>query len=191
LASIEIHSIQSVSGNQPRIRRMAEKAGQTFLAGTPVLIELASGFLIAAAASGSLTGGATISLAGFSKDFGANLATSGVAQQQTFGSVPNESSAVNIARPYFNDGQSGFEVAAPDTVFLAQVGPSQTVVQANVGNQYGMTKDTDNHWYVDLTRSTPGTNTICTIVKIDPNDQSATPRGVYITILPAVAQQVV
>jgi hypothetical protein len=187
LASIEIHSIQSVSGNQPRMRRLAEKAGQTYLAGTPVIVD-ATGFLIAA--TSPLTGGTTISLAGFSKEFGANLTTSGVAQQQTFGSVPNESAAVNISRPYFNDGRSAVELAILDTVFLAQVGPAQTALQTDIGVQYGMTKDTDNHWYVDKSRSTPGTNTVCTIVKLDPNDQSATPRGVYIVFLPAVVQMV-
>ena len=187
MASIEIHSIQSVSGNQPRIRRLAEKAAQTWLAGTPVIVD-ATGFLIAA--TSPLTGGATLSLCGLTKEFGANLATSGVAQQQTFGSVPNEPSAVNISRPYFNDGLSGVEIAVVDTVFLAQVGPAQVTSQAIVGTQAGLTKDTDNHWYVDLTRNTPGTNTVCTIVKLDPNDQSATPRGVYITFLPVVVQLV-
>jgi hypothetical protein len=185
LASIEIHSIQSVSGNQPRIRRLGEKAGQVFLAGTPVIVD-ATGFLIAA--TSPLTGGVTISLAGLSKEFGANLTTSGVAQQQTFGSVPNEAAAVNISRPYFNDGRSGVELAVVDTVFLAQVGPAQTALQTDIGVQYGMTKDTDNHWFVDKARNTPGTNTVCTIVKLDPNDQSATPRGVYIVFLPAVVQ---
>jgi hypothetical protein len=184
LASIEIHSIQSVSGNQPRIRRLAEKAGQVFLAGTPVIVD-ATGFLVAATTP--LAGNA-ISLAGLSKEFGANLASSGVAQQQTFGSVPNEAAAVNISRPYFNDGSSGVELAVVDTVFLAQVGPAQTALQTDIGVQYGMTKDADNHWFVDKTRLTPGTNTVCTVVKLDPNDQSATPRGVYIVFLPAAVQ---
>ena len=188
MASIEIHSIQSVSGNQPRIRRLGEKAGQVWLAGTPVIVD-ATGYLVAA--TSPLTGvTGTPSLCGLTKEFGANLATSGVAQQQTFGSVPNQAAAVNISRPYFNDGLSGVELAIVDTVFLAQVGPAQTALQTDIGVQYGMTKDADNHWYVDKTRLTPGTNTVCTIVKLDPNDQSATPRGVYIVFLPGLVQMV-
>jgi hypothetical protein len=186
LASIEIHSIQSVSGNQPRMRRLAEKAAQVYLAGTPVIVD-ATGFLIAA--TSPLTGASgTPSLCGLSKEFGANLAVSGVPQQQTFGSVPNEPAAVNISRPYFNDGLSGVELAAQDTVFLAQVGPAQTALQTDIGVAYGMTRDTDNHWFVDKTRTGIGTNAVCTIVKLDPNDQSATPRGVYIVFLPGIVQ---
>lgn len=184
MASIEIHSIQSISGNQPRVRRLSEKAGQVYLAGTPVIVD-ATGNVIAAT---SPLAGNAISLCGLSKEFGANLAVSGVAQQQTFGSVPNQALAVNISRPYFNDGLTGIELAVVDTVFLAQVGPAQTALQSDIGVQYGMTKDADNHWFVDKTRLTPGTNTVCTIVKLDPNDQSATPRGVYIVFLPAVSQ---
>ena len=180
MASSEIHSVQTVSGNQARIRRLFEAAGQTFLAGTPLALN-ASGFVIAWVVNtqGPGQGG----LIGFSKEFGANLTTAGVSQQQTFGSVPNETLAVNISRPYFNDGRTGIETAEADTIFLAQVGPAQTALQSDIGKQYGMSIDTDNHWFVDKTKTTAGTNTVCTIVKLDPNDQSATPRGVYIKML--------
>jgi len=127
---------------------------------------------------------------GMSKEQSANLASAGVAQQQTFGSVPNEALAVNISRPYFNDGRTGIEVADADTIFLAQVGPAQTASQANIGVQYGMTKDSDNHWYVDTAKTTVGTNTCCIVVKQDPNDQSATPRGVYIRFVVGNVQPV-
>jgi hypothetical protein len=53
-----------------------------------------------------------------------------------------------------------------------------------------MTKDGDNHWFVDKTKSTVGTNTVVTIARLDPNDQSATPRGVYFTVATAAAQLV-
>ena len=185
--SAEIHSIQSISGNQPRIRRLPEAATQTWLPGTPLALN-ASGFVIPVAspiATFTNTQGAIIGLA---KEASASLATAGVPLQQTFGSVPNEASAVNISRPYFNDGLTGVEVADQDTIFLAQVGT--TVTQANVGLAYGMTKDTDNHWYVDLAKSTFGTNTVCIIVKIDPNDQSASPRGVYIRFVAGQVQTV-
>jgi hypothetical protein len=184
LASIEIHSVQSVSGNQPRIRRMAEKAGQVFLAGTPVFTD-ATGYVLATVSPATTA----VPFAGFSKEFGANLASSGVAQQQTFGSVPNQSAAVNISRPYFNDGSTGFESATQDTVFLGQVGPAQTALITDVGVTAGLTKDADNHWYVDKTAG--GANLVVRIVKLDPNDQAATPRGVYFVVLPAAFQALV
>lgn len=186
MASIEIHSIQSISGNQPRIRDIIEEAGQTFKAGTPVMIASGDGGVEA-------WNGTTIAqgIAGFCKVAGNNLGTTGVAQQLTApGGVPNQSAAKSIQRPYFNDGTMMFEVAVQDTVFLAQVGPSQTSAATDVGVQYGMTKDSDGHWYVDKTKSTVGTNTVCTVVKLDPNDQSASPRGVYIVITSGAAQVV-
>jgi hypothetical protein len=185
VASSEIHSIQTVSGNQPRIRDIIEEAGQTFKAGTPVQVTAADGGIEA-------WNGTTIAfgIAGFSKVPGNNLATTGVAQQITQGSVPYQSAAQNIQRPYFNDGRMMFEVAVADTIFLGQVGPSQTCVPGDVGKQYGLTIDSDGHWYVDKTKTTVGTNTVAEIVKLDPNDQSATPRGVYF-IVPSGNAQVV
>lgn len=183
MASIEIHSVQTVSGNQPRMRRMAEKAGQTYLAGTPVFID-ATGFVLAVVSPATTA----VPFAGFSKDFGANLAASGVAQQQTFGSVPNQAAAVNISRPYFNDGNTGFEMCEQDTVFLGQVGPAQTALITDIGTTVGLTKDADNHWFLDKTAA--GANKVATIVKLDPNDQSATPRGVYFVIVPAAFQNI-
>lgn len=185
MASSEIHSVQSISGNQPRIRQIIEEAGQVFLSGTPVMKKAADGGIQA-------WDGTTVAfgIAGFSKVFGANLATTGVAQQQSFGSVPYEPSAINMSRPYFNDGRTGFESAISDTVFLGQVGPAQTTAPTDIGIQYGMTKDSDNHWYVDKTKTTVGTNTVVEVVKLDPNDQSASPRGVYFVVVPA-AQQII
>lgn len=170
MASSEIHSIQTVSGNQPRVRRLAEAAGNVYLAGTPLALNV-SGFVIAWA--GAIITNQVGAVIGLSKEFGANLTSAGVAQQQTFGSVPNQPAAVNISRPFFNDGLTGIEVADPDTIFLGQVGPSQTTAQSDIGVQYGMTKDADNHWFVDKTKNTVGTNTLLIIVKLDPNDQAA------------------
>lgn len=194
MASAEIHSIQTVSGNQPRMRRLIEEAGQTFLPGTPVVILTAGDGGLAA-----WVGTNNTVIAGFSKEFGQNLAALGTTptaavnpnpQPSTGQAVPFEASAVSISRPLFRDGRQAVEVATSDTIFVGQVGPSQTATQANVGNSYGMTKDSDNHWYVDLTKSTSGTNTLVTITKLDPNDQSATPRSVYFVVQPALQQLV-
>lgn len=198
MASSEIHSVQTVSGNQPRIRRIIEEAGQTFLSGTPVQ-EAADGGIKA-------WDGVTVAfgIAGFSKEAASNLAviaptplttTIGIggppgaqgAKVLTFGAVPYEPAAINIPRGApLNDGRVGFEVSTDDTVFYAQVGPAQTTVASDVGKQYGMSIDTDGHWYVDKTKS--GAAAVCLIVKLDPNDLSTTPRGVYIMILTSAAQ---
>ena len=183
MASSEMHAAQTVSGNQPQVRRIIEEATQTFLQGTPVML----------AADGGVQAwdGATIArgLAGFCNEPASNLTTLGVQKTLTFGSVPFETSAVNIPRGApFNDGRVGFEVANDDSIFRGQVGPAQTAVVGDVGVQYGMTKDTDGHWYVDRTKLTVGTNTLVVIVKLDPADQSATPRGVYFKVIKAAQQ---
>jgi hypothetical protein len=173
------------------MRRLIEEAGQTFLPGTPVQV-------VPGVGDGGLQAwvqGAT-PIAGFSKEFGQNLAALGVnptaavnpnPQPSTGQAVPFEASAVSISRPLFRDGRQGVELANPDTVFQGQVGPSQTITPNNVGKTYNLTKDADNHWYVDLTNQT---NLVATVVKLDPGDQSATPRGVYFTIAPAFQQVV-
>lgn len=184
MASSEIHAVNTVSGNQPRVRRIIEEAVQTFLPGTPVEIDTANGGVQA-------WDGVTIPLgvAGFSLENASNLTTLGVPKTLTYGSVPYQTLAQNIpiGAP-LNDGRVGFEVSAADTVFRGQVGPAQTALASDIGNQYGLTIDTDGHWFVDKAKVTVGTNTVVTIVKLDPQDESATPRGVYFTVVPAAAQ---
>jgi hypothetical protein len=175
------------------MRRIIEEAGQTFLVGTPVQIASGDGGVKAWDGTTVVRG-----IAGFSKEGGSNLGALGTnptaavtpPQSLTFGSVPYQVSGKNIGRPVFNDGRVGFEVAVIDTVFLGQVGPAQTALATDVGVQYGMTIDGDGHWYVDKTKSTVGTNTVVTVVKLDPNDQSATPRGVYFVVTSGAAQLV-
>jgi hypothetical protein len=171
------------------VRRIIEEASQTVANGPPgIPVQIASGD-----GGVQIWDGTTVArgIAGFSLEGFSNLTTVGVAKTLTFGSVPYESSAVNIPRGApLNDGRIGFEVAAQDTVFRGQVGPSQTAVAADVGVQYGMTQDSDKSWYVDRTKSTVGTNTVVTIVKLDPQDQSASPRGVYFVVTTGAAQVV-
>jgi hypothetical protein len=161
------------------MRRIIEEATQTFLNGTPVSLASGDGGVQA-------WGGTNAALLGFCKEAANNLAATGViptaavnpATQPKFGSVPNEASAANISRPFFLDGRIAVEIAVADTVFIGQT--NDTVTAANVGKSYGITKDTDNHWYVDLTNTT---NLVVTIVRLDPNDQLATHnRGVYFVI---------
>jgi hypothetical protein len=186
MTSSQIHSVQTVSGNQARVRRIIEEASQTIANGPP-------GIPVQIAVDGGVKiwDGITVAfgIAGFSLEGFSNLTTLGVAKTLTFGSVPYEASAVNIPRGApLNDGRIGFETASQDTVFKGQVGPAQTAVVGDVGVQYGMTQDTDKSWYVDKTKTTVGTNTVVTIVKLDPQDESATPRGVYFVVTTAAAQ---
>jgi hypothetical protein len=166
------------------MRRIIEEATQTFLQGVPVMVKPTDGGVVE-------WDGVTVSygIAGFSVEAASNLTTTGVAKTLTFGSVPFEASAVNIPRGApFNDGAIGFEVSTDDCVFKGQVGPAQIAVAADVAKQYGLTKDTDGHWYIDRTKAIPGVNTVVTITKLDPQDQSATPRGVYFQILQIATQ---
>lgn len=178
MASALIQERETVSGNQFRMQRLNEDAAQTFLAGTPLQLNNATGALKA-------WDGVTVNngIAGICKEFGANLTTAGVAQDQTFGSVQNEAAAVNKSRPYFNDGKTGIMLAIPDTVFYAQVGPAQVVVPTDIGKQYGITKDVDGHWFVDRTKV--GAAAVCVIVGFDAWD---TQRGVLFSFLPGVSQ---
>jgi hypothetical protein len=179
MATALIQERGTVSGNQFRMQRLLEDAGQTFLAGTPLMMNVANGSLKA-------WDGATVAagIAGISKETGANLATAGVAQQQNIpGSVQNQPLAGNFSRPYFNDGMTGIIVANQDTMFYGQVGPAQTILKTDVSKQYGMTKDTDNHWFVDKTKT--GAAAVVEIVGLDDWD---TTRGCKFVFLPSATQ---
>lgn len=194
MASALIQERGTVSGNQFRMTRLNEDAAQTFLQGTPLQINNATGALKA-------WDGVTVSagIAGIAKEFGANLTTAGVPLGTnqppagpsavgpgggiTFGSVQNEPGAINLSRPYFNDGKTGAILAITDNVFYGQVGPAQVVASTDIGKQYGMTKDADGHWFVDKTKV--GAAAVCVITGLDNWD---TARGVLFTFLPGVAQ---
>jgi hypothetical protein len=200
MATALIQERRTVSGNQFAMRRIIEKAGQTFLAGTPLQIDTGTGGVQACA---TINSAATAIIAGIAKEFGANLTTLGVplgtgvstptgpggalfvGGGQVFGTVQNESAAQNFSRPYFNDGMTGFVVANQDTVFYGQVGPAQTTAITDKGKIYGMTKDTDNHWYVDKTITTTAGGACVTVIDLDMYD---TTRGVLFVFLPAACQ---
>lgn len=197
MATALIASRGTVSGNQPRMERLDEAAAQTFLMGTPV----------------SLTGGGVTAwngttvaagIAGISADFGQNLATLGVPLGTIlaptkapfagggikFGTVPNMPNAANLSRPYFNDGKSGIVLAIPDNVFYGQVGPAQVTAQTDIGASFGLTIDTDGHWYVDKTKNTSAA-WVVQIVDLDAWDKPPNGiggRGVLFTFLPAAGQ---
>lgn len=185
MASSIIYATRSTTENQPTIRRVGEMAAQVFLQGTPVMIDT-TGFVKAWDGT-SVTGGANAGIAGFAKEDAANLVTAGVPKTLTYGTVANQPLAVNIPRGApINDGRNGFESAIDSTIFFGQVGPTQTTAAADIGKPFGMTKDTDNHWYVDKAKVTAGTNTVVRVVKLDQFD----PRGVQFVVLPT-SQQII
>lgn len=180
MASAIMYGSRSQSGSQPGMRRIAEKASQTFLMGVPVNVDN-TGNLIE-------WDGATIAaaIAGISAEPARNRTTSGTPQVVSplnFG-VANQANAVNITLPPFDDGRLNLYIADQDTIFYGQVGPAQLASSVVVGKQYGMTKDSDGHWYVDTAKVTGGTNTVCVVVGIDDFDT----RGVFFKFLPAAVE---
>lgn len=152
------HRVLSGGAMQAAIRRIAEKATQTFLIGVPVQVEVATGFIIECAA---IVSAATAIIAGFATEFANNLVTSGVAKTLTYGSVQNQASAVLIpvgAPP--NDGTMGLHEAQDETLFVGVLGDGATAAlaitaQTDIGKIYGLTKDAgNNYWYIDHNKTT-------------------------------------
>lgn len=180
MASAVITSYATSSGNQPRVRRLAEKSAQTFLMGVPLQWD-------PVAAGLKEWDGVTIpGIVGISKEPASNLTATGVKQfqQLTNSPVPNQPLAQPIVRgaPY-NDGRTGFEVANADTTFFGQVGPAQTVAATDELTSVGLTKDSDGHWFLD--KNKVGANAVVQITKLDTID---TVRGVQFVFLPSAIQ---
>jgi hypothetical protein len=190
MASAIIFARRTLDGTQPVMRRIGEKSAQTFLQGVP--LQLNGGFL-------QEWDGVTVQsgIAGFSKENANNLVANGVStfadlqagskfKFLTFGSVQNQPLAVNIPRGApFNDGRIGFEPSNQNNVFFGQVGPNQTVVAADKGASFGMTKDADGHWFVDRTKV--GATAVVQVVDFDPWDAT---RGVLFIVIASAAQLV-
>ena len=180
MASVAMYGSQSSSGTQPTQKRIPEKAAQTFLQGVPASVD----------GTGNLVewDGATVTgaIKGIVAEPARNRTTSGTPQLiSPLGfSVQNQPNAQIIALPPFDDGNLNVYVANNDTTFYGEVGPNQLSSSVVITGQYGMTKDTDNHWYVDLNKNTPGVNTVVQVLSVDDWDT----RGVYFKILPAAQQ---
>lgn len=189
-ANLADHLIISVyqtrSGNTEKTDVINEKASQTFKEGVPVM---GSSGVIQEWDANVAAASATVGIAGFSKQPGANLATDGLGSPvqpfgsvgqpgttSTFGSVQYQTSAFNIAEGApFSDGRCIFSEANPDSIFIAQfdnaagaVAADYTPVLADLYKEYGLTKDASGHWYVDKNKATAGTNTVVIIVGFDP-----------------------
>lgn len=181
MASAVIQAIGTQSGNQERMRRIAEKAAQTFLLGVPLMFDNVAGGM-------QEWDGVTVAggIAGVSKEPASNLAATGVRQFQQLSNspVPNQPLAQPIVRgaPY-NDGRVGFTLADTDVQYFGQVGPAQVTDATMPTKQFGMTKDGDGHWFVDTGKVGP--DAVVQVVKLDQND---TVRGVWFVFLPSAQQ---
>ena len=202
-----ISVVETTTGLTPLTSAQLEAAGQTFKKGTPV--ELVSGFVQA-------WDGTTVAaaIAGFSLIPGSNLGTAGKGAPgafgqvgpptaiQTYGNVPNQPSAFNIAvGTPTTDGRTLFENSVGASIFEATFDDSTgttaanyTPTQAMIGTQFGLTIDSNGQWYVDAAKVTPAGNTVVTLVGINPIDQTAV-GGIYIAnarvrfqVLPTAAQ---
>ena len=146
----------------PQTRRLLEKATQTFLQGTPVVVETSSGYLIA-----SPTLSSALTIAGFSQEKAGNLTTSGTAQTLNQGAPINQPNAVIIpGGAWPSDGRNGVWIADDDTIFIGIVDSDQTPAITDVGKIYGLTKASDGFWFVDKDITAAASGAILEIVEI-------------------------
>lgn len=209
-----IKAVGTISGQTPQTKGdVLEKAGQTFLAGVPVM-EVVSGsntviqeWNATVPASGAASvGGGGIAGVGFAP--GANLASDGKGAPNTpftsvgqpgtsltFGKVPFQTSAVNIipGSPV-SDGRTLFEVANQDSIFEAMFDSADgnttnaTTTFAMEGKQFGLTKDATGHWYVDAQKTTQGTNTAVQCLQLHPNDGAKQNGRMFVKFISQVCQ---
>jgi hypothetical protein len=170
----------TTSGNTEQTQGIPEKATQTFKIG--VCVQLNGGFT-------QQWDGATYTqgIVGVSLSPGANLASNGLGAPgpfgqitgpgaiQTYGSVPNQPNAVNIAiATPMVDGRTLVALANSDTIFEIQcdasTGATYALTQANIGTQYGITIDAGGTMYLDIGKTTVGTNTCCQVLRLNPYD---------------------
>jgi len=144
--AVPIRVARTTTDSQPSIRRYQEEAAQTFLDGVPVFrdtvgsggVEEWSGVV------------ATTKVAGIAIEPASNLTTVGVPKTLTYGAVPSQPLAKNIPRGApLNDGMVGVQLADDTTEFQAQFLDTVPALETDVGKQYGLTKDTNNYWFID------------------------------------------
>jgi hypothetical protein len=208
----EIRAIYTVSGNTPQTRGdITEQASQTFLKGTPVMLN-AGNIKVWDAVASTIPATSTVGIAGIALSNGLNLASSGLGApggggvgnltgvkppgtSLTFGKIPFQASAVNIipGSPV-SDGRTLLEIANADTVFEAQfddnggVPATATTNKNMIGKQFGLTLDATGHWFVDAAKVTVGTNTVLTIVDLNPLDGAIQNGRVYFKFLLGICQ---
>lgn len=197
---LPIIQVQEKANTTPFTNALPEKSGQTFLYGTPV--QLASGYVQA-------WDGTTVSagILGVAESFGLNLGSNGAGAPvppwggitgsgaiQTYGSVLNQPSAVNVALGTpISDGRTLFMEPNSDNIFEAlfdnsggTVAADWTPTVADVGVAYGLTKDANGYWYVDKNKT--GGSAVLQIVSLSPLYGSALNAPVRFVFLAAAVQ---
>ena len=178
------------------IKWLIEESAQTFLYGTPVQIASGDGGVKA-------WDGTTVAqgVCGIANQAGANLGTTGkgaptgltpvLGPGSVIGSYSGNpfQSAGTITPPGVptNDGRTSFYVAGPTTVFSAAIGNNTNAIataNTQVGQIYGMTKDSNNFWYVDTNKSN-----LVIVTQLDPRDPIGTVGGrVWFTFINSAVQ---
>lgn len=165
---LPIVQVLEKAGTTPFTSAQPEAAGQTFLFGSPVQLN-GSGYV-------QQWDGTTTSagILGVAESFGLNLGTAGAGAPvppfggitgniaiATYGSVPNQPNAVNIALGTpVSDGRTLYIEPNQNNIFQAlfdnsngTVAANWTPVQSDIGVAYGMTKDANGYWYVDKNKT--------------------------------------
>jgi len=177
-----IMQVQEKAQVSPWTEANPEAAGQNFAWGTPVMLS--------ATKYTQAWDGATVTagILGISESPGWNLPSNGAGAPvppfgqitgsmaiQTFGIVPNQPGAFNIALGApAQDGRTLFMPAREATVFegmfdnsAGTAAPDYTPVQSDVGVNYGLTKDSGGpFWYVDKGKT--GAAAVLQVVAIGP-----------------------
>lgn len=198
ISAVPILPVKTISGNQFEATRVIEEASQTFQQGTTVQITVADGGVKAWDGTTPITSAHLI--AGISYEAAHNYATTGLGaplpyqpvvgtgSTVTFGSVQNQTSAVNIPMGApFADGRAGYFQGNADTVFSATFGNNgnaATPANTDVGLQYGLTIDSNSKfWYVDKNKT--GTGAVVNVVGLDPRYTPAAGSNVLFTFIQA------
>ncbi len=182
-----INFAQSLSQKGPFSVAIPEKAGQTYVAGAPIQPYITGGQIFAQEWDGN-TYAASIWGFAYPGAFGQNLPSNGAGapsgfnpvggskSMQTFGSVPNQPNAVNIAvGAPATDGRTYFLPADGDTIFSGVFDNSTGTTSANytptsdlIGTNIGLTQDASGFWYPD--GGVTGADAVLQIVGADPNE---------------------
>jgi len=141
-----IAPIQTISGNQAKMMRIAEAATRTFKQGAVVVVTI--GYVNESAAI-QLD---TTQIAGFATEAAHNQTAAGTpGPGLTYGSVPNQASAkiIAVGSPP-EDGCCGVDVACEDTLFVGYTNTEAVLAVTDRGAKAGLTKDgTSGFWFVD------------------------------------------
>ena len=163
-----LSAVRTISGNTPLTSAVPEVAGQTFPIGA--VVEIFTGGFTKVWDGTTYTAG----IYGIAESFGQNLGTDGVGAPvppfggitgniaiATYGSVPNQPNAVNIAvGTPVADGRTLYMEPNSDNIFQAlfdnsagTVAANWTPTNADIGVSYGLTKDANGYWYVDKNKT--------------------------------------